>query len=68
MGKVCLVGCTDLVIDDVTPRATFDGVTLREGDQITLDGDTGMVYGGAVQVVTEPLANLQQRLLRLRNR
>lgn len=67
MAKVCLVGCTDLVIDDVAHSVTLGGTTLREGDQITLDGDAGTVYAGAMRTVTEPLVNLQQRLLQLRN-
>ncbi|SDC94857.1 PEP/pyruvate-binding domain-containing protein [Paraburkholderia lycopersici] len=67
MGKVCLVGCPDLVIDEVARSVRFGDTTLREGDPVTLDGDTGAVYAGAMQTVTEPLVDLQQRLLRLRS-
>lgn len=65
--KVCLVGCTDLLIDDAH-SVKLGGTTLREGDPITLDGDAGTVYAGAMRVVTEPLTQLQQRLLRLSHR
>ena len=68
MGKVCLVGCTDLVIDEVAGTVKIGEAMLREGDRITLDGDTGTVFTGERQTLTEPLADLQQRLLRLRSR
>lgn len=67
LGKVCLVGCTDLTIDDVAHSVSLGGTSLREGDAITLDGDTGTIYAGAMRTLTEPLADLQQRLQRLRN-
>jgi pyruvate, orthophosphate dikinase len=67
MGKVCLVGCTDLIIDEAARRVSLGGVTLGEGDPVTLDGDAGTVYAGALRTVTEPLADLQERLSRLRN-
>jgi len=66
MGKVCLVGCTDLVIDEAARTVSLGGSKLREGDPITLDGDAGAVYAGAMRTVTEPLTDLQQRLRRLR--
>jgi pyruvate, orthophosphate dikinase len=67
MGKVCLVGCTDLVIDEVARSVSLGDTRLREGDLITLDGDAGSVYAGAMRTITEPLADLQQRLSRLRS-
>ncbi len=67
LGKVCLTSCAALEIDDGARTARFGDVLLHEGDQLTLDGNAGAVYAGAVRTVTEPLADLQTRLLRLRS-
>jgi pyruvate,orthophosphate dikinase len=53
MGKVCVVGCRTLRIDGSTHRCWFGDRTLREGDVITVDGESGNVFEGRVAVVTE---------------
>jgi len=78
MGKVCLVGCATLHIDEAQRCATFDApngpdtpgassasITLREGDVLTLDGNTGRIYPGAVRTVVEAPTDLLARLDRL---
>lgn len=70
MGKVCLVGCAALHIDEAQRTATFDApagapVTLREGDVLTLDGNEGRIYAGAVRTVVEAPTELLARLDRL---
>ncbi|MCF8144799.1 MAG: pyruvate, phosphate dikinase [Deltaproteobacteria bacterium] len=44
MGKPCVSGCEAIVINDLSKEAVISGVTLREGDMITIDGTTGNVY------------------------
>jgi pyruvate,orthophosphate dikinase len=51
MGKPCVSGCEAIQIDDLTKEALISGVTLREGDIITIDGSTGHVYQGVVPTV-----------------
>ena len=51
MGKPCVSGCEDIVIDDTAREATIGGMTFREGDTITIDGTTGNVYGGTVPTI-----------------
>lgn len=46
MGKACIVGCSDLQVDEQNKCATFNGNELKEGDLITLNGSTGKVYLG----------------------
>jgi pyruvate,orthophosphate dikinase len=59
--RVCLVGCVVLRIDPEARTATFGDVVLREGDVVSLDGDTGTVFAGAVAVRTErPVAALER--------
>jgi pyruvate,orthophosphate dikinase len=50
LGKVCLVGCTELQIDEAARTIQVGDTTLHEGDVITLDGNEGVFYAGAAQV------------------
>ena len=58
LGKVCVVNCTDLLIDIPRHRCTIRGVTLREGETISIDGNTGSVYKGQVTVSVERPSDL----------
>jgi len=51
MGKPCVSGCEAIVINDISREAVISGVTLREGDLITIDGTTGNVYQGKVPTI-----------------
>ncbi|HVJ51564.1 MAG TPA: PEP/pyruvate-binding domain-containing protein [Aliidongia sp.] len=53
MGKVCLVGCRELMFPENGASAEMAGRTLREGDWISLDGDMGEVTLGRREIVTE---------------
>ncbi len=50
-GKCCIVGCGTLFIDYEDKTLTVEGKVLREGDFITLDGNTGQVYEGHINLV-----------------
>lgn len=47
LGKVCLVGCTDLEVDLPQRQVRLAGQTLPEGTVLTLDCHTGEVLLGA---------------------
>jgi len=49
-GKCCIVGSSDLVVDYDTSQISFNGRVIREGDAITLDGGTGEVYDGTIDL------------------
>ncbi|HMB27944.1 MAG TPA: pyruvate, phosphate dikinase, partial [Blastocatellia bacterium] len=51
MGKCCVAGCSDLNIDYAAKQFTANGVTVKEGDWITLDGSTGRVISGQVPLI-----------------
>jgi len=52
LGKVCLVNCAALrMLADGS--CTIGDTRLREGDALTLDGDTGLIYAGRLPVVRE---------------
>jgi len=54
IGKPCVAGCAELVIDyrAKTARSSDSGVGFKEGDEISLDGATGEVYLGAIPTVS----------------
>ena len=52
VGKVAVVGCEELEIDYDNRTITARGVTLKEGDWISIDGFTGEVLEGRVR--TQP--------------
>ncbi len=55
LGKVCLVGCQSLVIDESRGRHALGGVEIKEGDTLTVDGTTGAIFLGAIPVThTKP--------------
>jgi len=52
MGKTCVCGAEALDVDTKAGRfTTADGVTVSEGDMISIDGTSGAVYLGEVPVV-----------------
>lgn len=55
VGKVCLVGCIELQIDESARTLTIEDSTLRERreDLLTLDDNQGAVYAGAAQKQTQ---------------
>jgi pyruvate, orthophosphate dikinase len=52
MGKVCVCGATGIHIDYEKRTLSADGVTLKQGDYISIDGTTGEVFVG--EVATAP--------------
>jgi pyruvate, orthophosphate dikinase len=62
LGKVCLVGCADLHIDEAARSIRIGETMLREGDLLTLDGNEGSVYAGAVRTEIEYPEELLARL------
>lgn len=67
LGKVCLVSCLNMDIQMDSMSVIFENVTLQEGDTITLDGNTGNIYSGEVQVQTVIDDELVNRLVELRS-
>nr|AIE99772.1 pyruvate phosphate dikinase (ppdK) [uncultured marine thaumarchaeote KM3_11_C04] len=50
-GKPCIVGCDELKIDYNNQTSTANGITVKDGDVISIDGSTGNVYIGEVRTV-----------------
>ncbi len=63
MGKPCIVGCTDLKIDYNKRQCISSGTTLREGDEITIDGSTGTVYKGTIPMIEPKITSDFEKIL-----
>ncbi len=51
MGRCCVSGCEDIKMDEANKQFTLGGKTYKEGDEISLDGSTGNIYGEAIPTV-----------------
>ncbi len=52
IGKPCVAGCAELEVNYATKTATAGGVTVKEGDWVSLDGSSGEVFAGALPTVS----------------
>ena len=55
MGKCCVAGCSGISVDEQNLKMTVQGNTYKEGDYISINGSTGVVYEGQVDTVTPEL-------------
>jgi pyruvate, orthophosphate dikinase len=53
IGKPCVAGCAELLVDygAKSARSSVSGASFKEGDWISLDGTTGEVFVGALPTV-----------------
>ena len=64
MNKVCIVGCRDLTIDSEHKTCSFGDKVLRDGDYISLDGNSGDVYAGKAKINFEKPTELIETIAR----
>ena len=57
MGKPCIVGAENLKIDKVERKISNDQITIEEGDLISLDGSTGEIFLGEVELESPKLTD-----------
>lgn len=50
-GKCCIVGCSALQINSDKKTLSVNGVELKEGDLLTLNGTAGKVYNGELNLL-----------------
>ena len=55
MGKCCVSGAGEIVVDYKAKTVTMDGKVFHEGDWISLNGSTGDVYEGEVKTADPEL-------------
>jgi pyruvate,orthophosphate dikinase len=57
MGKPCVSGAAAIRIDYSKAIMTADGVTFKRGDMLTIDGATGQVIQGLIEMSRPKLSN-----------
>ena len=63
MGKCCVCGCQNMIINYAEKTLKISGVTLHEGDTISVDGSSGKVYLDEVDKVDAKFSDRFNKLL-----
>ncbi len=63
MGKCCVSGCGDIVMNEENKRFTLAGKEFTEGDYISIDGSTGNIYDGMIPTVDATIAGEFGRIM-----
>ena len=63
-GKCCIVGCDALHIDEEKKEISSNGVVIKEGEYITLDGSKGQVYKGQLDLVSPKPSKAYEQLMK----
>ena len=56
MGKCCVAGCGDVIVNEKAKAFTVNGHTIKEGDWVTINGSTGQLMLGQVKLVSPELS------------
>lgn len=56
-GKCCICGAGDLKIDYKKKTVTAGGVVLKQGDWLSMNGSTGIVYTGQIPTQVSPVVS-----------
>ena len=51
MGRCCVAGCGDLIINEKAKTVKVGGKTYTSEDSLSLDGSTGYIYAGIIKTV-----------------
>ena len=60
LGKPCIVGCEGMQVDLELQEMSGNGLVLREGDRVSIDGALGQVYVGELATVNPRLEDLPE--------
>ncbi|MEQ1529296.1 MAG: pyruvate, phosphate dikinase, partial [Methylococcales bacterium] len=63
MGKACIAGAEDIKIDVRARQAVIGELQIREGDVITIDGSTGLIYLGRIATIEPEFTDELKTLL-----
>jgi pyruvate, orthophosphate dikinase len=65
MGKCCVAGCGDVMVDYNQKTMKVKGYVLGQGEIITLDGGTGEIFLGEVKTIQPELSSTFDRLMKM---
>ena len=63
MGTCCVSGCSDIIMDEENKTFKLGGKEYHEGDIISFDGTTGVIYDGAIRTVEATIAGEFGRIM-----
>ncbi len=63
MGKACVAGAEDIKVDVGSRHAFVSDVMISEGDTITIDGSTGLIYLGEIPTIQPTFSEQLKTLL-----
>ena len=63
-GKPCVAGCEAIAVDEEKKQFAISGVTIHEGQVLTIDGSTGRVLLGAVPTIAPEIFSEFDEFLR----
>ena len=63
MGKCCVSGCGDIIMDEENKQFTLAGKTFHEGDFLSIDGSTGKIYDGVIPTVDASISGEFGRIM-----
>jgi pyruvate,orthophosphate dikinase len=58
MGKCAIVGCREIIVDTERRQFDVDGMTVNEGEWITLDGSSGRVFKGDLPTIPSEIVRV----------
>jgi len=56
IGKICIVNCADLYVNEEKKTCTIGGRRFKVGDDISIDGHHGNIYSGSYPIKTTEIA------------
>lgn len=63
MGTACVSGCGDVKINEADKTFTLGGVTIKEGDYISLEGSLGNIYIGDIETQEATIGGNFERIM-----
>ncbi|MDO5388363.1 MAG: pyruvate, phosphate dikinase [Clostridia bacterium] len=63
MGTCCVSGCGSIKMDEENKKFELAGRIYNEGDEISLDGSTGNIYGEAIPTVAASIGGEFERIM-----
>ena len=51
MGRPCVVGAQKVLVQEAKRQFSVDGTTVKEGEDVTIDGTTGEIYAGRIPTI-----------------
>ena len=63
MGTCCISGCEEIRMNEHAKTFELGGKTFKEGDFISLDGSTGLIYDGIIATVESEISGDFERFM-----